>query len=103
MTCGPVPEFVKNSITIGLLHFGVDIEARISKLCDLLGKKFHSINRVAKNNTLIDVKLGKKGIEAVNFLSLVNKRVELCNAPKSQLLHKIYNVPKIKKPNKTDQ
>ena len=57
MSCGTVAELVKDAVSTRLLHLGVDVVARISELGDLLGEQLNSIDRVTKNNTLIDLKL----------------------------------------------
>ena len=45
-----------------LQHLGVDIEARIAELGDLLGQELHAVNRVAEDDGLVDLELrGGKG------------------------------------------
>lgn len=40
-----------------LLHLGVDVEARVAELGNLLGQQFHAVNRVAEDNRLVDFQL----------------------------------------------
>ena len=49
----------------------MDIEARVTQLCNLLGKKFYSFGILAENDGLVNVKLGEEGIEAVKLLLLL--------------------------------
>ena len=39
-------------VTIGLLHLGVDVEARVAQLGDLLGQQLHAVHGVAEDNGL---------------------------------------------------
>jgi len=50
-------EIMINTISVRLLHSRVNIEARVSKLRDLLGKKLNSFSSVAEDNSLRDFKL----------------------------------------------
>ena len=52
-----ITEVMKYSIAMVLQHLCMNIEARIAKLCNLLGQQFHSIHRVAENDGLVDLKL----------------------------------------------
>lgn len=38
----------------------MDVKARIAKLCDLLGKEFHSLSGVTEDDRLVDLELRKK-------------------------------------------
>jgi hypothetical protein len=53
-----LPKFMEHSVSVGLLHLGVDIEAGVSQLRDFFCQQFHTINRVAEDDGLIDIKLG---------------------------------------------
>lgn len=41
MASGAVAEFVEDAVAVGLLHLGVDVEARVAQLRDLLGEELH--------------------------------------------------------------
>lgn len=43
-----------------LHHLGVDVEARVAQLGDLLGQKLHPLGRVTKDDRLVDLKLREK-------------------------------------------
>lgn len=45
-----IAKVVENAITVVLQHSGVRVEARVSELCNLLGKKFDTIRRVAEDD-----------------------------------------------------
>lgn len=38
MAGGSVPELVEDTVAVGLLHLGMDVEARVSQLRDFLGE-----------------------------------------------------------------
>jgi hypothetical protein len=38
----------------------VDVKARISKLCDLLGEQLNAVYRIAENDRLVDFELEMK-------------------------------------------
>lgn len=47
-----------------LHHFGVDVEAGVTQLSDLLGQELHPLSGVTEDNRLVDLKLScgdKKG------------------------------------------
>jgi hypothetical protein len=48
---------VENAITVGLQHLGVDEEARVAQLRDLLRQQLHSVDGVAEDDRLVDLKL----------------------------------------------
>lgn len=41
MACGAVAELVEDAVAVGLLHLGVDVEARVAQLRDLLCEELH--------------------------------------------------------------
>lgn len=87
-----VPEIMKDAVTIVLQHLGVRVKAGVSKFGDFLRKQLHSICRVTENDRLIDLKLGKESVEAMDFLFLFDEAVVLRNTSKSELVHQIYFV-----------
>ena len=56
----------------------MDKEAGVAKLRDFFGKKLHSFGRVAEDDCLVDVKLGKESVEAMQFLFFLKICVVLC-------------------------
>lgn len=90
--CCTIAEFMKNAIPIGLLHLGVDVVARVSKLGNLLSQQFHTVDRVAENDTLIDLQFGEKGVKTVDLLSFFDVCVKLSDTPKRKFVHKIDTV-----------
>ena len=57
MSRGAIAEFVEYSISMRLLHFRVDVEARITQVGNFLREQFNAIHRVAEDNGLIDLQL----------------------------------------------
>ena len=54
--------------TTCLLHLGVDVEARVAELRDLLREELHAVHRVAEDDGLVDLQLSicqKKGLRVV--------------------------------------
>lgn len=112
-----VPELVEDAVAVGLLHLGVDVEARVAQLGDLLGQQLDAVHRVAEDDGLVDLELqevqvrttsgrvlspphtwacawlcshlGEECVEAVDLLSLVHEGVVLRDAAQRQLLHQI--------------
>jgi hypothetical protein len=86
---GTVAKLVKDSVSIGLLHLGMDIIARIAQLSDLLCEQLDAIDRVAKDDALIDFEFCKERMEAVHLLSLFDVRIELRDTSERQFIHEI--------------
>lgn len=82
-----VAEVVEHAVTMRLQHFRVGVEARISKVCDLLGEQFDPVCRVAKDDRLVDLQLRKESIETVDLLTLLDECIILCNTAESQFVH----------------
>ena len=87
-----VAKFVENTISVGLLHLGVDVKATEAELGDFLGKQLDTIDAVAENDALIDFELGKKRVERSHLLALLNVSVKLSDTAKSQLVHEVDDV-----------
>jgi hypothetical protein len=83
---------MKDTVTIRLLHLGMNVVARITKFGNLLGEQLDAIDRVAKDNALIDFKLGKERIEAVNLLSLFDVRIKLRDTSEGEFVHEVDTV-----------
>ena len=77
MPRGTVAKLVKDAVTVGLLHLGMNVVARVAEFRNLLGEQLYAIDRVAKDNALIDFELGKERIETVNLLSLFDVCIKL--------------------------
>ena len=52
-----IPEIVKHPVPVALEHLGVNVEARVPELGNLLGKELYSVDRVTENNRLVDAQL----------------------------------------------
>lgn len=50
MPCGSLPKFVEYSISMGLLHLCMNIEARKPELGYFFREQFDPVNRVAKDD-----------------------------------------------------
>ena len=48
---------MEDLVSVRLCHAGVDEEAGVPQLCNLLGQQLHSLHRVAKDDALVDLKL----------------------------------------------
>ena len=48
---------MEHSVSVLLVHLGVDVETWVTKLSDLLGKQLHSLSRVAEDDGLVDLQL----------------------------------------------
>jgi len=56
MPCCTIAEFVEYAVSIALLHLCMNIVAGIAKFGNFLGEQLNAIDRVAKNNRLVDFK-----------------------------------------------
>ena len=52
-----IAEVMKYSITMVLQHLCMNIETRISKFCDFLGKELDPIHRIAEDDRLVYLQL----------------------------------------------
>ena len=52
-----VPEIMEHTVPVALEHLGMDVEARVPELGNLLGKELYSVDRVTENNRLVDAQL----------------------------------------------
>ena len=68
-----LPKFMEHSVSVGLLHLGVDVEAGVSQLRDFFCQQFHTINRVAEDNGLIDNKLEDTEQESEELKNMILK------------------------------
>ena len=92
MSCGTIPKFMKHTISVRLLHLGMDVIARITQLSNLFGEKLDSINRIAKNDALVNFKLRKQGVQTVDLLSFFDVCIKLRNTAESKLIHEVDTV-----------
>jgi len=87
-----VPELVEDPVPVGLLHLGVNVEAREPELGDLLREKLDAVHGVAEDDGLVDFEFGEEGVEAVNLLPLLHEGVELADTPEGELVHEVDGV-----------
>lgn len=78
-----IAEVVEDTVTMGLEHLCVRIEAGIAKLCYFLGQELDAVGRVAEDNRLIDLQLGEEGIKAMHLLPLFDVGIILGNTTES--------------------
>ena len=55
-----VSEVVEHSVPVLLHHLGVDVEAGVAQLGDLLGQELHPLGGVAEDDRLVDLELEQK-------------------------------------------
>lgn len=72
----PGTEVVKDSITVALRHFGMDVVATVTQLRDLLCQQFHSLSRVAEYDRLVDLQLKYKNYTCLRK-SLSNRKLQI--------------------------
>ena len=53
-----IAEVMEDLVSVGLCHAGVDEEAGVPQLCDLLGQQLRLLHRVTEDDALVDLKLG---------------------------------------------
>ncbi len=46
---------MEDTVAVLLVHLGVDIEARVAQLRDLLRQQLHALRRVAEDDRLVDL------------------------------------------------
>lgn len=51
---------MENPVSVLLIHLGMNVEAGVAELGDLLGKQFHSLGRVTEDDRLVDLQLENK-------------------------------------------
>ena len=83
---------MEHSVPVLLSHLGVNVETGVAQLSDLLRQQFHSLDRVAEDDALVDLQFGEESVEAVHFLFLLHVGVELCDASESELIHQVDGV-----------
>ena len=68
---------MEHAVTVGLQHLGVDVEARVPQLGDLLREQLHAVHGVAEDDRLIDLELGEQSVQAMHLLALLHERIIL--------------------------
>lgn len=48
---------MEDPVAVALKHLGMNVEARVAKLCDFLGQQLHTVHRVAEDYGLVDLQL----------------------------------------------
>jgi hypothetical protein len=89
VSANTVAEVMEYAVAVVLQHARVRIEARVSKLSNLLGKKLNAIGRVTEDDGLVNLQLVEQSVQAVNFLFLLNKGIVLRDTAKSQFVHQV--------------
>ena len=46
---------MEHAVAVLLVHLGVDVEARVAELGDLLGQQLDSLRRVTEDDRLVDL------------------------------------------------
>ena len=92
MPCRAAAELVEDAVAIRLFHLGVDVEAAVAELGDLLREQLDAVDRVAEDNALVDVELRKESVQAVNLLPLLHEGVELSDSAQSEFVHEVDDV-----------
>lgn len=87
-----VPELMKDSVSVCLLHLGVDVVAGVPQFGDFFRQEFNAVNRVAEDDALVDFKLRKERVQAVDLLSFLNICIELGNTAEGKLVHEVDTV-----------
>ena len=59
VTTDAIAEIMEDAISIVLHHFCMGVETRVAELRDFLCKKFNAVCRIAKDDGLVDLQLGK--------------------------------------------
>ena len=54
---GAVAELVEHAVAVRLHHLGVDVQAAVAQLRDLLCQQLNAVHRVAKDDGLVDLQL----------------------------------------------
>ena len=52
-----LPEVMEYPIPVLLVHLGMNIEAGIAQLSDLLGQQLHTLGGITEDNRLVDLQL----------------------------------------------
>jgi hypothetical protein len=59
---------MEHPIAMGLQHLGMDVEARVAELGDLLRQELYAVHRVAEDDGLVDLQLQKnKGLQITTY------------------------------------
>ena len=83
---------MEDLVAMRLVHLGVNEEAGVAQLSDLLGQQLHPLHRVAEDDALVDLEFGEERVEAVNLLPLLNIGIILSHALECEFVHKIDGV-----------
>ena len=73
-------EAVENVISLFLGHLGMNEVARVPKLNNLLSQQLHSHRRIAENDSLCDVQLSEKSVQAVHLVLLIDVAIVLSDS-----------------------
>ena len=74
------PELVEYFLAVLHRHARVNVERRVSHLCDGFCEAFYALYRVAEYHRLVDAEVVKESAEAMKLLALLHKGVVLRDA-----------------------
>ena len=80
---------MEHAIPVRLLHFRVDVKARVAQLCDFAREQLDAVHRIAEDDRLIDLEFGEERVEAMNLLPLLDEGVELRDPLQREVVHQI--------------
>ena len=86
---GALAELMEHSVAVALLHASMNVEARVPELGDLLRQQLDAVDRVAKDDALVDLQLREQRVQAVHLLAFLHKCVVLRHTLESQFLHQV--------------
>ena len=73
---------MEDSVSMILLHLGVNVETRVAQFCNLFGQQFYPVHRVAKDDGLIDLQLRRSVhvslVAALTFEKRVFRQCTFC-------------------------
>ena len=92
MPSGAITEFMENTVSVCLLHFCMNVIARVPQLGNLLRKKLDAVHGVAEDNALVDFELRKQGVEAMHLLPFFNVCIKLGNTTEGKFVHEVDTV-----------
>ena len=77
MTSGAIAKLVKDTIAVRLLHLGVNVVTRVAKFRNFLCEQLDAVDRIAKDDTLVDFEFRKESVQAMHLLTFLDVGIEL--------------------------
>ena len=84
-----IAEVMEDTVSIGLKHTSMTVEARITELGNLLSQEFNPVGGIAEDDRLVDLKFREQGVEAVDLLLFFDECIVLCYPTEGEFIHKI--------------